>query len=155
MFDAIKDFLNDLLPTDSDGAPRARVMDKKLCAAALMAQAIAIDGQIMEEEQAKLLQVLETHYDLTPQQAAALAAQAREAQEQSVDLYGFTSQIKAQMDETERLGLIEDMWEMVYADGELHEFEDNLVWRVAELINIPPEKRMALKRLVRDRATGV
>lgn len=35
------------------------------------------------------------------------------------------------------------------ADGEVHEFEDNIVWRVAELLDIDSRARMELKREVR------
>jgi uncharacterized tellurite resistance protein B-like protein len=40
------------------------------------------------------------------------------------------------------------MWEIVYADGELHELEDNVVWRVAELIGVDSRERIALRHLV-------
>ncbi|MFD0916586.1 TerB family tellurite resistance protein [Pseudahrensia aquimaris] len=152
MFSAIKDFLGDLISDDSSEPENARVIDKKLCAAALMVHVMAADGKIQSEEEAKLLTVLETHYDLTADQARELAEDAKKAQSESIDLYAFTSILKAQMDETERMGLVEDLWEMVYADGEIHEFEDNMVWRLAELLNISSERRMRLKTIVRDRA---
>ena len=50
-----------------------------------------------------------------------------------------------------RILLVEDLWEMVYADGELHEFEDNVVWRVAELLGVEARHRMMLKQRVKDR----
>lgn len=151
MFGAIKEFLSDIVSDEPD-VPRARLSDKKLCAAALMVHVIAADGKILPEEEAKLLAVLETHYELSKEQAEELAQQAKTTQAESVDLYGFTSVLKAQMDETERMGLVEDLWEMVYADGEIHEIEDNMVWRLAELLNISSERRMRLKSIVRDRA---
>lgn len=152
MFDALREFLNDILPTDGEGVPKRKLEDKRLSAAVLMAHAIAVDGTVKPEEQSQMLSVLKKHYGLSEEHAIELAKRARQTEEQSIDLFTFTSQLKAQMSETERLGLIEDLWEMVYADGELHEFEDNFVWRVAELLNISSDRRMALKRLVRDRA---
>ena len=152
MFSAIKDFLGDLLPDDGQSTTEKKLIDKKLCAAALMVHVMAADGQILPEEEAKLLEVLETHYDMTAEQAQELAQDARKAQSESIDLFAFTSILKVQMDETERMGLVEDLWEMVYADGSVHEFEDNMVWRLAELLNISSERRMRLKSIVRDRA---
>ena len=49
---------------------------------------------------------------------------------------------------------MEDLWEMVYADGEMHEAEDNVVWRVAELLGITSDKRIALKVRVKRRRAG-
>ena len=33
-----------------------------------------------------------------------------------------------------RLGIVEMMWEIVFADGRVNEFEDNLMWRAADLL---------------------
>ena len=40
------------------------------------------------------------------------------------------------MSEEERIRVVENLWEIVFADGESHEFEENLVWRVAELLGV-------------------
>jgi len=146
--------LKDMIAKLSDDGHKEIVLgdDKNFNAAVLMVHIIAADGKVTPEEEAKLLSVLETHYDMSAKDAAKLAEQAKLAQSEAIDLHAFTSVLKKQMSEVERLGLVEDLWEMVYADGELHEFEDNLVWRVAELVGISSDRRMALKRLVRDRA---
>ena len=43
------------------------------------------------------------------------------------------------------------MWELVFADGKVHEFEDNLVWRVAELLGVSSQARIRLKQAVREK----
>ena len=58
------------------------------------------------------------------------------AENEAVDLYRFTSVLKRQMSEDERIRVIENLWEIVFADGASHEFEENLVWRVAELLGV-------------------
>ena len=45
------------------------------------------------------------------------------------------------------------MWQLVFADGKVHEFEDNLIWRVAELLGVSSQVRIRLKQSVRA-ATG-
>ena len=42
------------------------------------------------------------------------------------------------------------MWELVYADGKVHEFEDNLIWRAAELLGVSSEVRIRLKQAARS-----
>jgi uncharacterized tellurite resistance protein B-like protein len=70
-----------------------------------------------------------------------------------VDFYRFTS-VLVRLSETERLHLLELIWEVVYADGELHELEDNLVWRIAELIGVSSRDRVELRQKV-ARAAGI
>ena len=131
--------------------PEPAALDKNLAAATLMVHVIAADGEISEAEEKRLLAVLREHYAVNDNDARALANAAREAQNDAIDMYRFTAILKSEMDEAGRLALIEDLWEMVYADGEVHEFEDNVVWRVAELIGIQSRQRMILKQRVLDR----
>lgn len=133
---------------EEETSQQLQVIDKNLAAAALMVHVIAADGKITPEETTRLNEVLREHYSVTDAEAEILANAARLAQSDAVDMYRFTSILKADMDESERLALVEDLWEMVYADGVVHEFEDNVVWRVAELIGIQSRERMVLKQRV-------
>ncbi|MEL6503433.1 MAG: TerB family tellurite resistance protein [Pseudomonadota bacterium] len=151
MLDQIKQFFT----AQEDASPQQpRVLDKKLAAAALMVHVIAADGEIKPEEDARLHAILEEHYAVSAAEADALTAEARARQAEAIDLYAFTSLLKQQMDESERLALVEDLWEMVYADGTVHEFEDNVVWRTAELLGILSRDRMVLKQRVLARREG-
>jgi len=145
MFDQIKSLFG---LSDETASTERLPLDKNLAAAALMVHVIAADGKITEEEQGKLRTILREHYSVSDDEAAGLEAAAKAAQSEAVDMYRFTSILKAEMDESERLALIEDLWEMVYADGQVHEFEDNVVWRVAELVGIQARERMVLKQRV-------
>ncbi|MCP4184983.1 MAG: TerB family tellurite resistance protein [Hyphomicrobiales bacterium] len=123
--------------------------DQQVAQAALMFHVIAADGMIHDEEKDKLRQVLETNYDLTKTESDQLFEEAKRADREAIDLYTFTSILKRKLSEAERLELVKNLWEMVYADGEIHELEDNVVWRIAELLAIDKRDRMELKRDVR------
>ena len=43
------------------------------------------------------------------------------------------------------------MWEIVFADGHLHELEDNVVWRIAKLLEVENADRIAMKQRVREK----
>ena len=40
------------------------------------------------------------------------------------------------------------MWEIVYADGRVSEFEDNLIWRAADLLGVSTRERVELRQRV-------
>jgi uncharacterized tellurite resistance protein B-like protein len=44
------------------------------------------------------------------------------------------------------------MFEVAYSDGALSEFEDNVVWRAAELMHVPSRERVTIRREVRREA---
>ena len=149
MLDAIRQFIADLT-----GMPEARRFgddDYRLAAAALLFHATAIDGIVSAEERAKLHELLKLRFDLDDSDADQLAAAAEAADNEAVDLYGFTSILARRLDEAGRERIVEMMWELVFADGMVHEFEDNLIWRVAELLGVPSQTRIRLKQAVRDK----
>ena len=63
--------------------------------------------------------------------------------------------LKRRLDAADRERIIEMMWRLVYADGSVHEFEDNVVWRVAELLAVPSEARIRLKQAARGNSDRV
>ena len=89
----------------------------------------------------------------TPTPSTSEAANEEEADKEAVDLYGFTSVLKRQADDADREKIVAMMWRLVYSDGALHEFEDNVIWRVAELLGVDPKARIRLKQAARGEAT--
>ena len=76
-------------------------------------------------------------------------AQKRDAE--SVDFYKFTSGL-TQLDMGDRIEIIRMMWSVVFADRKNHELEDNMVWRIAELIGVSSRDRTILRNQIRGRA---
>jgi uncharacterized tellurite resistance protein B-like protein len=55
------------------------------------------------------------------------------------------------VNEEGRLRIVEMMWELVYADGKVSEFEENVVWRAADLLGVASRDRIDLKHRVAAR----
>ena len=120
---------------------------EQLAAAALMFAVMDADGIRHEAERETLRDLLAETYHLEESALDKLVAEAETAEAQSVDLYQFTSSI-VKLEEQDRVHFIELLWEVVFADGELHEMEDNVVWRVADLIGISQRERIEARRRV-------
>ena len=56
--------------------------------------------------------------------------------------------INRSLDEAGRQRVVEMMWEIVYADGHVTEFEDNLLWRAADLLGVSARDRIELRQRV-------
>jgi len=151
MLKAIRQLILDLTTADAQ-KPHFSDDDHRLAAAALLVHIISVDGVVDEAEKSKLREVMQRTYELNDEDADELIRLAKERDLEAVDLYSFTSVLKRSLDEKERLNVVEMMWEMVYADGQVHEFEDNTVWRVAELLGISSRDRVQLRRTVESRS---
>ena len=124
----------------------------RLAATALLVHVISIDGEPSEAEKRKLHSLIESRFGLAPGAADQLIASATLVEGEAVDLYRFTSVIMRSVDEAGRLRIVDMMWELVYADGEVTEFEDNVVWRAADLLGISSRDRIELKHRVGTRS---
>jgi len=148
MLGALRDFIRRLGAEEEAG--RYAPNDTRLALAALLVHSVAIDGITSEEESSVLRSLLLRDFGLSGDDLDELITEAVAAESDAVDLYRFTSVLKAQMSEDERIRVIETLWEIAYADGTSHEFEENLIWRVAELLGVNRRDRIAMKRLVAE-----
>ncbi len=112
-------------------------------------RAVLINGNVRSAElfaaQVEGLRNQLKEYEAKPTPEARLAIGAilgnlelgEQAEDDAVDLFGWTRTLKDAYDADERLRLVEGLWEVVYADGVLHEYEANLLRRIAGLIYVP------------------
>src|SRR5262249_21142161 len=102
---------------------------------------------------AKLHAVLKGPFNLDDAATEELIDAAIAADHDAIDFYHFTSLINRTLDDDARRRIVGMMWEMVYFDGKATEFEDNVMWRVPELLNVPARERIALRRRVSGEET--
>ena len=128
--------------------------DPRLAAAALMHHVIEADGVLEDVEKQRLAEILRDTYGLDEQRLADLLKAARDADSEAVDLYQFTSVLMRTISADERRQFIEALWEMVYADGVNHELEDNVVWRISELLGVDGRDRVLMRNAVKARVAA-
>ena len=153
MLEKLRDFIADVV---SPGSQTQEFDDTgyRLAATALMIHVISLDGEPSEVEKVKLHSLIETRFGLDPGTADRLIAAATLVEGEAVDLYHFTSVIMRAVDESGRIRIIEMMWELVFADGKVSEFEENVVWRAADLLSVSSRDRIELKRRSAGGATS-
>ena len=153
MLDGLRQFITDIVAPQNQNRTFGD-SDYRLAATALLVHVISLDGQPTAEEQRKLHGLIESHFGLDRGTAERLIADATQVEGEAVDLYHFTSVIIRSLDEEGRKRIVQMMWELVYADGQVSEFEDNVVWRASDLLGISQRDRIDLKHTVAERAGG-
>lgn len=145
MFEALKNLVADLVAEDTE--PRAFAdNDYRVAAAALLVHVAEIDGEMAPAERQRIKSLVAERFGLDPVATARLIATAEHADRESVDLYHFTSLLKRALDAAGRRKVIEMMWNIAYADGRVGELQENVVWRVAELLGISSRERITLRQ---------
>ena len=147
MFELFKSFITEFV--DGEKHPDQFAEDDyRLAAAAMLVHAAAIDGEMSQSERDKLHAVIKQRFALDDATTDELITKATAAEHESVDLYHFTHQLNRALDDDGRAKIVEMMWEIVYADGQRDELEDNLIWRAADLLGVSANERIALRRRV-------
>jgi uncharacterized tellurite resistance protein B-like protein len=143
--------LRAMLGASAGGAEPPPADHLTLCAAVLMVYAAQLDGRLDEAERQVVAALLQKRFALAPAAAAALVEDADRRARETTDLYSLTRDIKDGLELAERIGVIEMLWQVVYADGMVNAYESNLVRRVAGLLYVSDVESGAARKRVADR----
>jgi uncharacterized tellurite resistance protein B-like protein len=122
--------------------------DYRVAAAALLVHVATLENDLTEASRDKLRALLRSQFSLDDSLTDELIDTAVAADREAVDFYHFTHLLMRSLNEEGRLRVVEMLWEMVFVDGGVSEFEDNVMWRVADLLAISPHDRIALRQRV-------
>ncbi len=147
MLESLKDLFAELTG-GAKHAERFADNDYRVAAAALLVHAATIDGAMAPVERDKLHAVLKDRFSLDDAATGELIDEGARAEHDAVDLYHFTSLIGRSLDEPGRARIVEMLWQVAYADGHVTEFEDNLIWRAADLLGVSSRERIEIRRRV-------
>ena len=148
MLKRIVDQLMDSIGDDTDADDRAaanRETALRMATAVLMIDVALADHVFDERELDRVLSLIESHFRLTPQQAAELTNTATEKAEQMVSLHDFTQLLHRNLSDREKARIIGLLWQIAYADGELDKYEDSLILKISDLLYVSRGRVMRLK----------
>lgn len=151
MIKAIKALLsNPVAPSGSSGGDHEAEL--QVAAAALLVEAASMDDRFDSSERAKIETLLRTRFGLSQEESEALIETAHGRIAESSQLFGFTRVVNQGFSAEERIELMEMLWQVVYADGRLDDYEANLMRRLAGLVHVSDRdsgeaRKRALARL--------
>ena len=102
----------------------------------LMIEAANTDGKITQEELNKISHSLINTFKEDPKTVEESLNKAFENKDNSRSLYFYTSKLNKSYSDEKKIKLIEVLWEIILSDNEIHDFETNLIRRLAGLMYI-------------------
>ena len=129
----------------SEAGAQNRESALRLATAILMLDVARADDVFDESEFDRALNLIETHFDLTPEEAAQLVNLANEKAEDLISVHEFTQLLHQHLDEDEKAHVIALLWQIAYADGRLDKYEDSLVLKISDLLHVSRGRVMRLK----------
>ena len=104
--------------------------------AGLMIEAANTDGNISPDEINKISFSLTNVFKEDSKEVQLALSRALDDKDNSHSLHFYTSKLNKSFSHEKKLLLIEVLWEVILADNEIHDFESNLLRRLAGLLYI-------------------
>jgi uncharacterized tellurite resistance protein B-like protein len=144
MINSLKRFFNQSAVGSAVDSGRDTEHDVRIATCALLLEMARIDEKFTAEEMDTVLSIMKEKYGLSQEHADALVAEADRELEESVDLWQFARLINENYSIDEKIEIIETLWQMVYVDGKMDEYEHYLMNEVVSKPHLTPKYRVAI-----------
>ncbi len=122
----------------------------ELTAAVLAYEIARIDGDISSSELNILMQEIKTIAKKVGKKESEILEIIELYSNDSISFYEFVEDINKSYTKSEKLSLLEFMWKIAYADGNLDVDEERLIRRLAEMIKIKDIEVLKLKYISKN-----
>jgi uncharacterized tellurite resistance protein B-like protein len=147
MLGSMKKLLTYLAGNARPGA-KSDLENQWLVTAALLTRVATINRELSEARQRALYTVLQSRFGLDDHTTARVIEESAAVNRNAVDLYHFTRELNGILDGEGCRQIVRMMWEVAYADGNVDEFDANIIWRAADLLGVSSRQRIELRQQV-------
>ncbi len=155
MLSAIRQFFEThIAELSSDPDPQEREHAHRLATAALLIEMTRADHEVKAIERDAVTRAIDKAFGLPPEETRELVALAELEADQATSLYEFTRLINQHFSHQDKGHIVELLWEVAYADGELDKYEEHLVRKLADLIHVPHSTFIRAKHRAREKLGG-
>ena len=148
----LQQFFTERLSEESDsGNAEQRT---RLAAAALLVEVARADYEDDPEELTAVCAALRETLNVSEEDIKSLVDLANQEVESATSSYEFTRLIIDNFSPEQRIELIEAMWQVAYADGNLDRYEEHYIRRIAELLYVPHSQFIRTKQNVVQKSSS-
>ena len=147
MLSKINRFFQSLLEEQSQ-TPDA--VSLEIACAVLLCEVMKADGHLDRQEQDKLKRLLMAQFTIAAEEVDSIIEKALYLSEHATDFYQFTSTLNQQYKIEQRVKIVELLWQLAYADGELASIEEHIIRKIADLLHLRHNEYIQTKTLARD-----
>ncbi len=152
MIDGIRDFFTQMIAPAASQPGVGSQHALHVAAAALLLEMMRMDSSVTDAETASVAGALQTRFGITAPEVNTLMSLAAEEAKQATDYFQFTSLINKHFSREQKIEVVENLWQVAFADGHLDAHEQHFMRKIADLLYISHADYVAAKQ--RARGTG-
>lgn len=134
MLSSISNFFDAFLKPSAQDSARSKNHKVELACAALLLELTTADQHRDDKEQQVLLDILHTTFGLKDQELQQLHLLAEQEARSATSLFQFTSLINETYGYEPKVQLLQQLWQVAYADGRLDRYEEHLIRKITDLL---------------------
>lgn len=136
MFESLHKLFDRYLDATTPGGQHERQDALQVAAAALLIEVMQADYDVTDAERVAVIEAMRGTFRLSEAEATELLHRAEGEAMNATSLYEFTSLINDRFSYSDKADVIEQMWQVAFADGELDKYEEHLIRKVADLLYV-------------------
>jgi uncharacterized tellurite resistance protein B-like protein len=150
MIENIKNFFSEKIDTSDQKSPESSERSVTTATCALFLEMAHADSEFSESERDNIINILQTSFDMTAEDAKELMNLSDLERKESTDLWQFTNLINQNYSREEKLMVAETLWRVIYTDGKVDQHEEYLMRKLTYLLGLDHEDMIEAKFKARE-----
>jgi uncharacterized tellurite resistance protein B-like protein len=134
-----------------DRSSRTAFVDPKVATCAVLLEMAESDQDFAAPERKLIESMLQEHFGLDQAAVSGLISQTERERKHASDLFPFTHTIAEQFTPEQKREVLVMVWRVIFADGRLNPYEDQLAHRLQRMLAVNHSLLMEAKKLARER----
>ena len=132
-FKALANLFQQAAPADHVKETQHRL---RLATASVLLETAYADESFSIAEKNDIVEYLRQRFELGESDAHELLESGEEHRSNTIDHFAMTNFLRKNASLAERIEIVKEMWRLVYRDGNLHQYENYLVRKLADLLGL-------------------
>ncbi len=120
----------------AEGQQQTNEISLEIACSVLLCEVMLADGQLDNAEQQKLSDIISKQFQLSNEEVQDIIKRSLALCENATDFYQFTSKINESYSTEQRITMLELLWKVAYADGELDSIEEHIIRKISDLLHL-------------------
>lgn len=127
------EYIRKFLSPEAPATPQDPEAELKLATCAILLEVAHVDEEYSKKEEAWIHNIISKHWNLSHEEVESLKKEAERARNDAIDIFQFSKPFRENYSDSQRMKVVEMVWEVILADDKVDEHEELLVRRIADL----------------------
>ena len=147
----IRQFFSKYIESSPEAEDEVHEHSLHVATAALLLEMMRADGTASSEEIERISQSVKRRFGLSEEESSEILHLADHEISKSTGFYEFTSLLNKKLEYVQKVHIVEQLWEIAFADAMLSKYEEHIVRKIADLLYVSHKDFIDAKLRVKKR----